>query len=314
MQFVLMTEPQLGMTYDTILDLAQWAESAGLAGFSRSDHYTFGGFDGPHATDAFATLAGLARETNRIDLCVLVSPITFRHPAVIAKMATTIDEMSGGRLRLGMGTGWMEKEHTDFGMDFFDQGGRFDRLEEALAYLHHAFGRADGPFTGEHYRLEEPTVRPLPTGRLPIIVGGFGPRRSPRIAGTWGDEFNFGITNDMDAVRIRIERARTAAEQAGRDPDALLISMMTGAIAGTDDAAFQDTLARVAAVDPFGREPERLVERYEERGAPVGTPDRVAEVIGRLEEAGIQRLYVQHFGPYDRDLLDDTFAALGAIG
>jgi len=313
MQFVLMTEPQLGMTYETITDLAQWAERFGLAGFSRSDHYSFGGFEGPHATDAFATLAGLARDTSRIDLCVLVSPITFRHPAVIAKMAATIDEMSGGRLRLGMGTGWMEKEHEDFGIDFHDQGGRFDRLEEALAYLHHAFGRADGPFHGEHYRLEETTVRPLPSN-LPIIVGGFGPRRTPRIAGTWGDEFNFGITNDFEAVRVRIERARAAAEEAGRDPEAILISMMTGAIAGTDRAAYEEHLARIAVEDPFGRSAEALAERYEERGAPVGTTEEVSETVAKLEEAGIQRLYVQHFGPYEHDLLEDTFTALGAVG
>lgn len=311
MQFVLMTEPQLGMTYETILDLARWAESAGLDGFSRSDHYTFGGFDGPHATDAFATLGGLARETSRIDICVLVSPITFRHPAVIAKMAATIDEMSGGRLRLGMGTGWMEKEHSDFGIDFHDQGGRFDRLEEALEYLHHAFGRKDGPFEGDHYRLEEPMVRPIPSN-LPIIVGGAGPSRTPRIAGTWADEFNLMLM-DLDDIRVRIERARQAAAAAGRDPDSILMSMMTGAIVGTDQAAYESNLARIAAEDPFGRDPERLVERYEERGAPTGTTDRARETVARLEEAGIQRLYIQHFGPYDHDLLEDEFKALGAL-
>lgn len=313
MQFGLMTEPQLGMTYDTISDLATWAESAGLDAFSRSDHYSFGGVEGPHATDAFATLAGLARDTNRIDLCVLVSPITFRHPAVIAKMAATIDEMSGGRLRLGMGTGWMEKEHEDFGIDFYDQAERFDRLEEALAYLHHAFGRAEGPFHGEHYRLEDTMVRPLPTGRLPIIVGGFGPRRTPRLAGTYGDEFNFGVHTDLDAIRVRIERAREAAEAAGRDPEALLISVMTGTIAGTDRAAYEEHLGRVAAADPFGRPAAALAERYEERGAPIGTADQARETVARLEAAGIQRLYIQHFGPYDHDLLEDTFTALGAM-
>jgi alkanesulfonate monooxygenase SsuD/methylene tetrahydromethanopterin reductase-like flavin-dependent oxidoreductase (luciferase family) len=313
MQFVLMTEPQLGMTYETITDLAQWAERSGLAGFSRSDHYSFGGVEGPHATDAYATLAGLARDTERIDLCVLVSPITFRHPGVIAKMAATIDEMSGGRLRLGMGTGWMEKEHTDFGLDFFDQGGRFDRLEEALEYLHHAFGRKDGPFEGEHYSLEETTVRPLPTGDLPIIVGGFGPKRTPRIAGTWGDEFSFGITNDFEAVRVRVERMREAAEKAGRDPDAILVSMMTAAAVGTDQAAYESNLARIAAADPFGREASALAERYEERGVPLGSADQAQETVGRLEEAGIERLYIQHFGPYEHDLLDDTFRALGAF-
>ena len=116
MQFGLMTEPQLGMTYEELLAAAKFAEEAGLDSFARSDHYLFPGTDAPHATDALATLAGLARETSRIDLCVLVAPITFRHPAVLAKMAATIDEMSGGRLVLGVGTGWMEEEHETFGL------------------------------------------------------------------------------------------------------------------------------------------------------------------------------------------------------
>lgn len=312
MQFVLMTEPQLGMTYETITGLAQWAESFGLAGFSRSDHYSFSGVDGPHATDAFATLAGLARDTNRIDLTVLVSPITFRHPAVIAKMATTIDEMSGGRLRLGVGTGWMEKEHTDYGLEFHDQAGRFERFEESLGYLRHAFGRADGPFHGTHYTLEETTVRPLPTGDLPIIVGGSGPKRTPRIAGTWADEYNLFI-GDTDEMRMRIERARTAAKAAGRDPDGLVISVMTAAIAGGDRVGYQQNLARVAAADPFGRSAEQIAERMAERGAPLGTADEAKEAVARLEDIGVQRIYVQHFGPYEYDLLEDTFMALGAV-
>lgn len=312
MQFGLMTEPQLGMTYETLVDLARWTEDNGLAAFSRSDHYSFTGVDGPHATDAFATLGGLARETERIDLVVLVSPITFRHPGVIAKMATTIDEMSGGRLRLGVGTGWMEQEHTDFGFEFFDQGERFERLDEALQYLWHAFGRTEGPFHGRHYRLEATEVRPRPTGPLPIVVGGSGPHRTPRLAGTYADEFNVFL-DDLEEMRVRIGRARAAAAEAGRDPEQLMISLMTGVIAGTDPAAYEENLRRIAAVDPFGRPAERLAERYEERGAPIGTTDQVQETISRLQGVGIDRLYIQHFGPYEHDVLEDTFRALGAL-
>lgn len=309
MQFGLMTEPQLGMTYETISGLAQWAEATGLDAFARSDHYSFPGVDEPHATDALATLAGLARDTSRIDLVVLVSPITFRHPGVIAKMAATIDEMAGGRFRLGLGTGWMEVEHTNFGLEFHDQGERFDRLEEALQYLHHAFGRAPGPFRGEHYSLEDTAVRPLPTGPLPIIVGGFGPRRTPRLAGTYADEFNFGI-NDLEQMSDRIERARAAAAKAGRDPARLMISVMTGAIVGSDESEYKENLARIAAVDPFGRDAAQIETRLEERGDPVGPADRARERVAALAEIGVERLYIQHFGPYEHDLLDSIFGPL----
>ena len=309
MQFGLMTEPQLGMTYNTLVGLATWAERAGLDAFARSDHYSFMDVEAPHATDAFATLGGLARDTNRIDLVVLVSPITFRHPGVIVKMAATIDEMSGGRLRLGLGTGWMEAEHTKFGLELFDQNERFERLEEALIYTHHAFGHLPGPFHGEYYTLEETEVYPRPFGSLPIIVGGQGPKRTPRLAGIYADEFNFVPGSDEEATS-RITSARAAAEQAGRDPDALIISMMTPVVAGSDLSAFKEILDRVAAADPFGRSADDLEKGYRARGRPVGTADEVQSIIAHYAEVGFDRIYVQHFGPYETDLLDDVFEAL----
>ena len=309
MQFGLMTEPQLGMSYDTLLELATWAEAAGLDAFARSDHYSFMDIEAPHATDAFATLGGLARDTNRLDLVVLVSPITFRHPGVIAKMAATIDEMSNGRLRLGLGTGWMEVEHTNFGLEFFDQNERFERLEEALAYMHHAFGRRPGPFHGQYYRLEETEVYPRPVGNLPIIVGGQGPKRTPRLAGTYADEYNFVPTSGEEATS-RIAVARAAAEQAGRDPEALLISTMTAVVAGTDQANFEEILERIAAADPFGRTSEEIAAVFRERGRPIGTPDEVQATVAHYAELGFDRIYIQHFGPYETDLLDDMFKAL----
>lgn len=308
MQFVLMTEPQLGMTYDRLLYLARLAESLGLDGFSRSDHYAFPRVNAAHATDAFATLGGLARDTERIELCVLMSPITFRHPAVLAKMAATIDEMSGGRLSLGVGTGWMEEEHEAFGIDFFDQRGRFERLEEALAYLHHAFGRREGPFHGEHYHLEATEVRPRPVGALPILVGGTGERRTPRLAGTYADDYNLSIRTD--AIEERIDRARAAAEAAGRDPMDLRISVMTPAIAGMDQPSFEANLQRVADADPFGRDAETIASAYRERGLLIGTAEEVRGKIAGLAEAGIGRIYVQHFGPYEHDVIEETFTAL----
>ncbi len=309
MQFGLMTEPQLGMTYETQLNLATWAERAGLDAFARSDHYSFEGVAAPHATDAFAALAGLARDTERLDLVVLVSPITFRHPSVIAKMAATIDEMSGGRLRLGVGTGWMELEHANFGLEFFDQNERFERLEEGLAYLHHAFGREQGPYSGEYYKLDEAEVHPRPTGTLPIIVGGQGPMRTPRLAGTYANEFNF-VPQPAAESTSRIAAARGAAAKAGRDPEALLISGMTAVIAGTDQGSFKEILGRMADADPFGRSATDLEASYRERGRPVGTTDEVQSTLAEYAAIGFDRIYVQHFGPYDLDLLDDIFAAV----
>lgn len=309
MQFGLMTEPQLGMTYEELLAAAKFAEEAGLDSFARSDHYLFPGTAAPHATDALATLAGLARETSRIDLCVLVAPITFRHPAVLAKMAATIDEMSGGRLVLGVGTGWMEEEHEAFGLDFYDQNERFERMEEALEYLWHAFGRKSGPFEGKHYSLANEDVRPKPTGRIPLIVGGSGEKRTPRLAGTYADEFNFGF-RPLDAVGRRIDRARQAAEKAGRDPDELRISIMTGVAAGLDQDGLKRMLSRMAETDPRGRSAEEIEKAYRDRGAPIGTADEIRELFAKYEEAGVDRIHVQHLGPFDREVLEELFAAV----
>lgn len=309
MELVLMTEPQLGMTYERILDLARLADRLGLAGFSRSDHYGFLDMAPAHATDAFATLAGLARDTERIQLCVLVSPITFRHPAVLAKMAATIDEMSGGRLALGVGTGWMEQEHRAYGIDFHDLNGRFERLEEALVYLAHAFGRRSGSFEGDHYRFDVEAALPGPTGPLPIIVGGSGERRTPRLAGSYADEFNMGI-RPPDAMRLRIDRAREAAANAGRDPEALRISVMTGAIVGSTESSFEANLRRIADADPFDRTADDLKATYTERGLPFGTADQVAEVVGKLVEVGVSRMYYQALGPHEHDLIEETVEVL----
>jgi alkanesulfonate monooxygenase SsuD/methylene tetrahydromethanopterin reductase-like flavin-dependent oxidoreductase (luciferase family) len=309
MEFGLMTEPQLGMTYEEQVDAARFAEAQGLAVFARSDHYGFPGFEAPHATDAFAALAGLARDTTGIGLCVLVSPITFRHPGVIAKTAATIDEMSGGRMILGVGTGWMEHEHEMLGLDFPEFSERFDRLEESLAYIRAALGKAPGGFSGEYYTLTDEEILPGPTGSLPIIVGGGVPKRTPRLAGTFADEYNV-FSMGPEGTRDRVARAREAAEAAGRDPDALLISMMGGGVVGSDQASYRRALERAAAAHPFVRTPEQIEERLREVGAPVGTAAEAAEAVGRLTEAGVQRYYLQVLGPVDTDHLAEQFAVL----
>jgi alkanesulfonate monooxygenase SsuD/methylene tetrahydromethanopterin reductase-like flavin-dependent oxidoreductase (luciferase family) len=308
MQWALMTEPHLGMSYDTLRRMAHFADTADLDAFARSDHYFTSRIAEPNATDAFATLAGLARETERVELVVLVSPITFRHPAVIAKTAATIDEMSGGRLALGVGTGWMEAEHQKFGLPFPALGERFDRLEETLGYLYHAFGRSAGGYSGNHYSLEDDEVFPRPRS-IRLIVGGSGERRTPRLAGTYADEYNV-VLGAKDDLAARMARVRGAAERAGRDPAAVMFSVMTQAITGESQADFERNLALVAAADPFRAGAAELEEHHRKRRYPIGTGPEVRERIAELTALGVERIYLQHFGPYEEELLEETFGVL----
>ena len=310
MQLALMTEPHLGMTYQTMLDLARFADRSGLAAFARSDHYATARMPGLHTLDAFATLAGLARETSRVELVVLVTPITFRHPAVIAKVAATLDEMSMGRFVLGVGTGWNEHEHDRFGIPFPDLSERFSRLEEALEYLSHALGRKHGAFRGAHYALDGAAVEPQ-APNLRIIVGGAGDRRTPRLAGTYGDEYNITLRPDSD-IPLRIARAREAAEHAQRDPGALRFSVMCDVIVGTTEADFRRNLAREAADDPWNSTPEQIEAHHQERGFPFGTAEEAQHRLAELETLGVSRLYVQRFGGFEPGMLEETFGILRA--
>ena len=296
MKFSLMTEPHLGGTYHQQLDAAQWAESEGLVSFARCDHYLSGADPTPDATDAFAVLAGLARETSDIRICVLVTPVTFRHPAVIVKNATTIDQMSGGRLDLGVGTGWMDLEHDAFGIPFPDWPERWSRFEEALDYLDAAFGDDPAKFTGTHYSLDA-DVRPKPTG-IRRIIGGSGGKRTPTLAGNRADEYNFFLC-PADTARAKIAVMRDAA--GDRDVEA---TVMGPALVGRDETAYQERLNQAAS--RRGVSPDDLELRYEDNGYIVGTPKRVADSVAALEEAGVQRIYVQWLDLDDLDAMRET--------
>ncbi|HSJ28247.1 MAG TPA: LLM class flavin-dependent oxidoreductase [Acidimicrobiia bacterium] len=307
MRFSLMTEPQLGGTYDQLLDLARWAEAEGMVSFSRSDHFYSNRQPTPDATDAFATLAGLARDTESIRLCVLVSPITFRHPAVIAKSAATIDQMSGGRLDLGVGTGWMDLEHDVYGLPFPPWAERFERLSEALPYLRAAFSRGHSTFEGSHYRLDA-SVTPKPTG-VRLVVGGSGPKRTPTLAGIHADEYNH-LSTRPEKLAPKIEVLRRSAEEAGRDPDQIEITMMGPVVTGRDEADFRRRLTRAAADRDL--DPDALLDRWTQAGVPVGPPDVVSEAMAKLEAVGVSRYYIQWLDLDDRDGLEVTWGALQA--
>lgn len=288
-----MTEPQLGGSYDDLLFAARQAEEGGLAGFSRSDHYYWTGQPGLPATDAFTTLGGLARETNRLRLCVLVSPITFRHPAVIAKAAASIDEMSGGRFDLGVGTGWMEAEHMAFGLPFPPRKERFSRLEESLQYLRAAF--TGGAFEGRYYSFDA-DAQPRPTG-LRIVVGGQGPTKTPALAGRFADEYNhFAISPEELAVKIDV--MREAARAAGRNPDEITVSVMGPAMLAPDDGRLAELMRDAAAFRNISV--SELEERWNTAGVPRGTPERAAEAFAAFSAVGVTKYYLQWFDLPDR--------------
>ncbi len=309
MDFALMLEPQVGGSYDDLLRLARWAEDYGLVSITRSDHY----LDGPRsveATDAFATLAGLARDTSRLKLTVLVTPLTFRHPAVIAKTAATIDQMSGGRLELGIGTGWMESEHEKFGIELHDLRTRFSLFYEHLAYVAAALGRNGPGFKGRHFELADIEVKPGPTGDLPIIIGGSGMKKTPSYAGRFADEYNMFIC-PLDTLAERKRVMSEAATEAGRDPSEIRISMAGPIVVGADHSEYMERLGEAAASRDMSV--EDLRELYEKRNLLHGTFDEVGSRLSELIEAGVSRYYLQRYQPLAEVETSDLERILGPL-
>ncbi|MEE8457770.1 MAG: LLM class flavin-dependent oxidoreductase [Acidimicrobiia bacterium] len=311
MELGLFVEPQLGGSYQRLVELARWAEDMGLDAFARSDHYLHGETSA-HATDAMVSLAGVASETDSIRLITLVSPITFRHPAVMAKAATTLDEISGGRFTLGVGTGWMESEHEAFGMDLPPLGERFDRLAEALAYIRTVFN-GGGTIEGEYYSLHAPEVSPAASDRLGIVVGGSGKRRTPTLAGRFADEYNMFVT-DTETIAQRLGVMRDAATRADRNPDEILISVAGPGFVYEDEAAHLEVLSERGAKKDLS--PDEYSAFLDERNIPHGTPEHAHEAIERLAEVGVGRYYVQEFSSLedvDLDRMELVFNALRGV-
>jgi alkanesulfonate monooxygenase len=309
MDLRIFTEPQQGASYDTLVAVAREAERLGFDAFFRSDHYVTMGGDGlPGPTDAWVTLAGIARETSTIRLGTLVTSATFRLPGPLAIAVAQVDAMSGGRVELGLGAGWYDTEHTAYGIPFPPLGERFDRLEEQLAIITGLWG-ADGPFShdGRHYRLVDSPALPKPVQRPgpPVIVGGFGPTRTPRLAGTFAAEFNlpFGSVADTGA---QFDRVRAACEAAGRDPGGIVLSAAQVLCCGTDEAE----IARRAAA--IGREVDEL-----RANGLAGTPEEIVERARAFGEVGASRLYLQMLDLSDLDHLglvaDQVLPALAAV-
>jgi len=300
MELRIFTEPQQGASYDTLLAVAKATEDLGFDGFFRSDHYmamAMGSADGlPGPTDAWVTLAGLARETRRIRLGTLVSPATFRLPGALAIQVAQVDQMSGGRAELGLGTGWFEAEHTAYGIPFPQN--RFGPFEEQLAIITGLWNTPFGEtysFHGEHYTLEGAPALPKPvqTPHPPIIIGGAGSKRTPRLAATYADEYNFGFRG-VEQADAAFGRVRDAARAAGRDPGSLVYSYAGPVVCGRTD----DEVARRA--DAIGM---KLDEDLKRAGI-VGSPAEVVERIAAFEAIGATRIYLQVLDLSDLDHLE----------
>ncbi len=300
---------QASGSFDTLLAAARWAEDRGLACLAVPDHYVFSmteeGIANP-AHDAFVLLSALAGETTAIRLSVLVSPITFRHPAVLAKSGFTLDGISGGRFSLGIGTGWHELEHEVFGIPYPPMSERYEMMEEALAYIRAmAAGEA---FEGNHYALQARDLHPRPSDRFGLVVGGRGAVKTPTLAGRYADEYN-AYPDSPEGLRGRIGLARRQAAAAGRDPDALMISSAGAVLVGTDEADYRDRLGQLAAED--GMTVEDLEAHFAHRNTPRGTAEQLREQLAGMASVGVTRFYVQTMWPTDLDRTAETFDLLG---
>jgi F420-dependent oxidoreductase-like protein len=297
MRLRIFTEPQQGASYDDLLAVAQATEKLGFDAFFRSDHYLamgehVSGLPGP--TDAWTTLAGLARETERIRLGTLVSSVTYRPPGILAIQVAQVDQMSGGRVELGLGTGWFEREHLAYGIPF--PARRFGMLEEQLEVITGLWQTPVGQtysFSGEHYTLVDSPALPKPSqARVPVIVGGGGAKRTPAMAARFATEFNLPFPEFAD-IPGKFAGVRAACEAVGRDPRELVYSTALIAVAGANEAEF------VRRADAVGREPAELREH-----GLAGTAGEVVDRLGALAADGVECVYLQIMDLSDLDHLD----------
>jgi F420-dependent oxidoreductase-like protein len=294
--FRVFVEPQQGASYSDQLAVARAAESSGYSAFFRSDHYVAMSGDGlPGPTDSWVTLAGIARETSTIRLGTMVTSATFRHPGPLAVSVAQVDEMSGGRVELGIGAGWFEAEHLAYAIPFPPLGERFDRLTEQLHIITGLWTTPVGEkfdYSGKHYTVVESPALPKPAQapHPPIIIGGGGPKRTPALTAQFAAEFNIPFA-PLDTVTTQFERVGRALADAGRPADSLTYSAAFVVCAGKDDA---ETGRRAAAI---GRE----VDELRSNSPVVGTPGEIVDKLGAFTEAGVQRVYLQLLDMSDLD-------------
>ncbi len=298
MDLRIFTEPQFGASYGDQLAVAQAAEAAGFDAFFRSDHWVAFAGDGlPGPTDSWVTLGAIARETERIRLGTLVTSMTFRFPGPLAVAVAQIDEMSGGRVELGLGAGWFDGEHDAYGIPFPDTGERFDRLEEQLAVITGLWDTPVGEkfdFDGRHYPVKDSPALPKPvqSPRVPIIVGGGGAKKTPRLAATYADEFNLPFSPIAD-FSAAVDRVTAACEARDRDPATMTWSVALTVAMGADESEFERRAEAIV------HDPDQL-----RTGQLGGTPDEIRDRLGQWADAGAERVYLQVLDLADLDHLD----------
>ena len=300
MRFAVMIEGQEDVTWDDWVALAQACERLGFEALFRSDHYrSVMGAGDRGSLDAWGTVCGLAAVTSTLRLGTLVSPATFRHPSVLAKNAVTADHISGGRIELGIGTGWLDAEHRAYGFPFPPMGERMSRLEEQLEIVGGSFGPGPFSFSGEHYAVAELDARPKPVqDPLPLLMGGAAKKRGAALAARFAGEYNVVYASPDDAAASR-GRIATACEQAGRDPGTMRFSLMHQFVIGRDEDELRGRAERLSEATGAPADVAEL-----RRTALAGTPEEVAARLREYEAAGVERVMLQHLLHRDVEALE----------
>lgn len=285
LEIAIMIEGQNGLNWPRWQNIARLVEELGFVGLYRSDHFTNMNPPDKDSLELWVSLTWLASHTKRIEFGPLVSPVSFRHPAQTARMAAAVDDLSNGRLTLGLGAGWQEREHQLFGFDLLDPRSRFDRFEEGLQVVTHLL-KSDSAtsFDGKYYQLREATLlpRPLRPGGPRILVGGTGKNRTPNLVARYADEWN-SMFQTPEQFKESNARLDSALKKAGRDVKSVRRSMMTGCVFASSDSELKQKLETRG----------RTLEDLHQRGIIAGTPGMVTEQFQKLESAGLERIMLQ---------------------
>lgn len=301
MRIGLMVEGQNGLTWERWSHILALAERLGFPTVFRSDHF----FIGPprESLEAYLSFVVAAKETRSLRFGPLVTPVTFRHPVNVARMAAQLQNLSGGRFVMGLGAGWYEAEHRAYGIDFPPVKERFDRLEEAILLTKALWNDSPAHFAGKFYRLDGADLLPKPSPPPPILIGGSGERRTLRLVARYADEWN-AVNLSPEAYRAKLDVLERHCEAEGRDPTTIRRSMMAFAILGPDQAAIDNATRTIMTMfgAPAGMSLEDFRRAARARGLIVGNTEEVVDTLGRLAELGVSEVQLQHFDFWSDDV------------